>query len=328
MKQILYSHGEPAGIGIDLILWIAKLKFWSSINIPIVVISDGELLKARAKLLKLKIEFHELQDLKKAKKNETGCIQFHCVSQCKDFTPGVLNPQNASYVISNLNFAIDAAIENSKIAVVTGPIQKSNIVEGGIKTFQGHTEWIQKRTGSKDAVMLLASKKIKVALATTHIPLSEVPKNIKKAKLINVIKVVNDALKKKFKIKKPKIRVLGLNPHAGESGKIGTEELKIITPAINACKKLGMDIVGPLSADTAFHKDLIQDTDAYIAMFHDQALPVLKALSFGEAINTTLGIPIIRTSVDHGTALEFAGRKKPMLGSLQEAIIQAVIQLK
>ena len=328
MKQILYSHGEPAGIGIDLILRIAKLKFWSSIDIPIVVISDGELLKERAKLLKLKIEFHELQDLKKAKKNETGCIQFHCVSQCKDFTPGVLNPQNASYVISNLNFAIDAAIENSKIAVVTGPIQKSNIVEGGIKTFQGHTEWIQKRTGSKDAVMLLASKKIKVALATTHIPLSEVPKNIKKAKLINVIKVVNDALKKKFKIKKPKIRVLGLNPHAGESGKIGTEELKIITPAINACKKLGMDIVGPLSADTAFHKNLLQDTDAYIAMFHDQALPVLKALSFGEAINTTLGIPIIRTSVDHGTALEFAGRKKPILGSLQEAIIQAVIQLK
>ena len=160
MKQILYSHGEPAGIGIDLILRIAKLKFWSSINIPIVVISDGELLKARAKLLKLKIEFHELQDLKKTKKNETGCIQFHCVSQCKDFTPGVLNPQNASYVISNLNFAIDAAIENSKIAVVTGPIQKSNIVEGGLKTFQGHTEWIQKRTGSKDAVMLLASKKL------------------------------------------------------------------------------------------------------------------------------------------------------------------------
>ena len=150
MKQILYSHGEPAGIGIDLILRIAKLKFWSSIDIPIVVISDGELLKERAKLLKLKIEFHELQDLKKAKKNETGCIQFHCVSKCKDFTPGVLNSQNASYVISNLNFAIDAAIENSKIAVVTGPIQKSNIVEGGLKTFQGHTEWIQKRTGFTD----------------------------------------------------------------------------------------------------------------------------------------------------------------------------------
>ena len=328
MKQILYSHGEPAGIGVDLILRIAKLKFWSSINIPIVVISDGALLKARADLLKLKIEFHELQDLKKAKKNKIGCIQFHCVSKCKDITPGSLNPQNASYVISNLNFAIEAAIENSKIAVVTGPIQKSNIVEGGFKTFQGHTEWIQKRTGSKDAVMLLASKKIKVALATTHIPLSEVPKNIKKAKLINVITIVNNGLKQKFKIKKPKIRVLGLNPHAGESGKIGTEELKIITPAIVACKKLGMNIVGPLSADTAFNKDLLQDTDAYIAMFHDQALPVLKALSFGEAINTTLGIPIIRTSVDHGTALEFAGRKKPMLGSLQEAIIQAAVQLK
>ena len=153
MKQILYSHGEPAGIGLDLILRIAKLKFWSSIDIPIIVISDGELLKERAKLLKLKIELHELQDLKKAKKNETGCIQFHCVSKCKDFTPGVLNPQNASYVISNLNFAIDAAIEDSKIAVVTGPIQKSNIVEGGLKTFQGHTCLLYTSPSPRDGLL-------------------------------------------------------------------------------------------------------------------------------------------------------------------------------
>ena len=328
MKQILYSHGEPAGIGVDLILWIANLQFWSSLNIPIVVISDGALLKARADSLKLKIKLHELRDLQKTKKNKIGCIQFYCVSKCTDVSPGVLNPKNADYVISNLNFAIDAAMNNPKIAVVTGPIQKSNMIEGGLKTFQGHTEWIKKRTQSKDVVMLLASKKIKVALATTHIPLSEVPRNIQKAKLINVIKIVNDGLKKKFKIKKPKIRVLGLNPHAGESGKIGTEELKTIAPAIVSCQNLGMNVTGPLSADTAFNKNLLRDTDAYIAMFHDQALPVLKALSFGEAINTTLGIPIIRTSVDHGTALEIAGRKKPLMSSLKEAIIQAEIQLK
>ena len=328
MKQILYSHGEPAGIGVDLILRIANLKFWSSINIPIVVISDGVLLQARANSLKLKIKLHELSDLKKTKKNKIGCVQFYCVSKCIDVTPGTLNPKNAHYVISNLNFAIDSAMLNSKIAVVTGPIQKSNMVEAGLKTFQGHTEWIKERTQSKEAVMLLASKKIKVALATTHIPLSEVPRNIKKAKLINIIKTVNDGLKKKFKIKKPKIRVLGLNPHAGESGKIGTEELTAITPAIVSCQKLGMNVVGPISADTAFNKDILKDTDAYIAMFHDQALPVLKALSFGEGINMTLGIPIIRTSVDHGTALEIAGRKKPLLGSLKEAIIQAEIQLK
>jgi len=328
LKKILYSHGEPAGIGVDLILRVASLKFWVALKTPVVVISDGELLKARAKALKVKIKFQELKNLQEAKKNKISCIQFYCVSQCKDVTAGKLNPQNANYVISNLNFAIDSALQDPKIAVVTGPIQKSNMINGGLKHFQGHTEWIQKRTKSKDVVMLLASKKIKVALVTTHIPLSEVSKNIKKAKLINIIKIVNTGLKKKFNIKKPKIRVLGLNPHAGESGKIGSEELKAITPAINACQKLGMNVLGPLSADTAFNKKLLQDTDAYIAMFHDQALPVLKALSFGEAINTTLGVPIIRTSVDHGTALEIAGKSKPLLGSIQEAMIQAEVQLR
>ena len=328
MKKILYSHGEPAGIGVDLILRVASLKSWAALKTPIVVISDGELLKSRAQTLKLKIKFLELKSLQETKRNKMSCIQFHCVSKCKDVTAGRLNPQNANYVISNLNFAIDSALQDPKIAVVTGPIQKSNMIDGGLHNFKGHTEWIQKRTKSKDAVMLLASKKIKVALVTTHIPLSEVAKNIKKAKLINIIQIVDAGLKKKFNIKKPKIRVLGLNPHAGESGKIGTEELKTITPAINSCQKLGINVLGPLSADTAFNKKLLQDTDAYIAMFHDQALPVLKALSFGEAINTTLGIPIIRTSVDHGTALEIAGKSKPLLGSLQEAIIQAEIQLR
>jgi len=219
-------------------------------------------------------------------------------------------------------------VDNPKTALVTGPIQKSNLVEGGFKNFQGHTEWIQKKTGSKSVVMLLASKKIKVALATTHIPISEVSKNIKKSKLIKIIQLVHEGLKEKFNIPEPKIRVLGLNPHAGESGKIGQEEIKIIEPAVKACSAQGINVLGPLSADTAFNKNLLQDTDAYIAMFHDQALPVLKALSFGEAINTTLGVPIIRTSVDHGTALEIAGQKKPLLGSLQEAITQALVQLR
>ena len=139
---------------------------------------------------------------------------------------------------------------------------------------------------------------------------------------------MHEGLKEKFNIPEPKIRVLGLNPHAGESGKIGQEEIKIIEPAVKACSAQGINVLGPLSADTAFNKNLLQDTDAYIAMFHDQALPVLKALSFGEAINTTLGVPIIRTSVDHGTALEIAGQKKPLLGSLQEAITQALVQLR
>ena len=328
MKQILYSHGEPAGIGVDLILYIAKLKFWDAIKAPVVVIADLALLKARAADLNLQIKFLELKDLTKAKKNKIGTIQFYCAAPCKDNIAGKLNPRNAGYVIANLNFAIQAALKNPKIALVTGPIQKSNLVDGGFKNFQGHTEWIQKKTRAKHAVMLLASKKIKVALATTHIPLSEVAKNIKKARLINIIRIVEEGLKKKFNIKNPKIRVLGLNPHAGESGKIGQEEIKIIAPAVEACKAKGINVLGPISADTAFNKALLKDTDAYIAMFHDQALPVLKALSFGEAINTTLGIPIIRTSVDHGTALEIAGKAKPLLGSLKEAIVQAEIQLR
>ena len=328
MKQILYSHGEPAGIGVDLILYIAKLKFWDAIKAPVIVIADLALLKARAADLNLQIKFLELKDLTKAKKNKIGSIQFYCAAPCKDNIAGKLNPRNAGYVIANLNFAIQAALKNPKIALVTGPIQKSNLVDGGFKNFQGHTEWIQKKTRAKHAVMLLASKKIKVALATTHIPLSEVAKNIKKARLINIIRIVEEGLKKKFNIKNPKIRVLGLNPHAGESGKIGQEEIKIIAPAVEACKAKGINVLGPISADTAFNKALLKDTDAYIAMFHDQALPVLKALSFGEAINTTLGIPIIRTSVDHGTALEIAGKAKPLLGSLKEAIVQAEIQLR
>ena len=328
MKQILYSHGEPAGIGVDLILHLAKLKFWEAIQIPLVVVADPTLLESRAADLSLKITFLEVKNLRKAKKNKIGSIQFYSAASCPDSTPGKLNPQNAGYVIANLNFAIQTAVDNPKTALVTGPIQKSNLVEGGFKNFQGHTEWIQKKTGSKSVVMLLASKKIKVALATTHIPISEVSKNIKKSKLIKIIQLVHEGLKEKFNIPEPKIRVLGLNPHAGESGKIGQEEIKIIKPAVKACSAQGINVLGPLSADTAFNKNLLQDTDAYIAMFHDQALPVLKALSFGEAINTTLGVPIIRTSVDHGTALEIAGQKKPLLGSLQEAITQALVQLR
>ena len=212
--------------------------------------------------------------------------------------------------------------------MVTGPIHKSNIIEGGFKSFQGHTEWIKNKTKSKDVVMLLASKKIKVALATTHIPLSQVPKNIKKFKLVEVIKILDSSLKINFKIKNPLIKVLGLNPHAGENGKIGIEESSKINPAVRLCKQMGIDVSYAVSADTAFNTDQLDKTDAYLAMYHDQALPVLKALSFGKAVNITLGTPIIRTSVDHGTALEIAGKSKPKLGSIKEAIKLAEIQLK
>ncbi len=328
MKQLLYSPGEPAGIGIDSILYLSKQSFWGQINARLVCIADLKLLESRSKILNLQIKFKELHSIVEAKKNKIGIVQFIKVGDCIDCSPGKLNPNNAKYIIKNLNFGIEQTLQNKKVGLVTGPIQKSNIIEGGFKRFQGHTEWIKNKTKSKDVVMLLASKKIKVALATTHIPLSQVPKNIKKLKLVEVIKILDSSLKTNFKIKNPSIKVLGLNPHAGENGKIGSEEFLKINPAVGLCRQLGINVSYAVSADTAFNNDQLDKTDAYLAMYHDQALPVLKALSFGKAVNITLGTPIIRTSVDHGTALEIAGKNKPKLGSIKEAIKLAEIQLK
>ena len=294
----------------------------------LICIVDFELLKSRAKLLNLKIQFVEIKNLKLAKKNKLGTVQFIQSANCKDLSPGSLNPKNAKYVLDNLNFGIAECLKKQRVGLVTGPIQKSNIIDGGFKTFQGHTEWIQKKTKSKNVVMLLSSKNIKVALATTHIPLTEVAKNIRKAKLIEIIQTLHTGLKTKFKIKKPSITVLGLNPHAGEDGKIGEEEIKKINPAVEVCRGMGINASYAISADTAFTAKKLKQTDAYLAMYHDQALPVLKALSFGEAVNITLGTGIVRTSVDHGTALDIAGKMKPNLGSIKEAIKAAEVQLK
>ena len=328
MNRLLYSHGEPAGIGIDLILHLSKSKFWQEMRSCLICIVDFELLKSRAKLLNLKIQFVEIKSLKLAKKNKLGTVQFIQSANCIDLSPGSLNPKNAKYVLDNLNFGIAECLKKQRVGLVTGPIQKSNIIDGGFKTFQGHTEWIQKKTKSKNVVMLLSSKNIKVALATTHIPLTEVAKNIRKAKLIEIIQTLHTGLKTKFKIKKPSITVLGLNPHAGEDGKIGEEEIKKINPAVEVCRGMGINASYAISADTAFTAKKLKQTDAYLAMYHDQALPVLKALSFGEAVNITLGTGIVRTSVDHGTALDIAGKMKPNLGSIKEAIKAAEVQLK
>ena len=327
MKRLLYSHGEPAGIGIDLILYLSKSKFWQNLQSSLVCIVDKKLLETRSEILNLKINFIEIQSLKAAKKNKLGTVQFIQVGKCKDLTPSILNPKNSKYILDNLNFGIAQSLKNKKVGLVTGPIQKSNVISGGLKSFQGHTEWIRKKTQSNYVVMLLSSKKIKVALATTHIPLAEVPQNIKKSKLVEIIKILHSSMKAKFKIKNPVITVLGLNPHAGEDGKMGTEEIKIINPAVQICRDIGINASYAISADTAFNAKKLKQTDVYLAMYHDQALPVLKALSFGEAVNITLGTPIVRTSVDHGTALDIAGKIKPNLGSIKEAIKSAEVQL-
>ncbi len=298
MSIILFSPGEPAGIGPDLIIKLVTSTQWESINSKIVCLGDSELFQARSKLINKRIKIRELKSLDASVKNKKGVLQLYKVSNCADLSPKKLNARNAKYVIDHLDFGIKYCNANKKVGLVTGPIQKSNIIDAGYK-FSGHTEWIKKKTGSSDVLMMLASEKLRVALTTTHLPLKEVYKEIKKSKVLKKIMILDSSLKSQLKIKKPHITVLGLNPHAGESGHLGTEEIKYI------------------------QKETLKLTDAYLSRYHDQGLPVRKALSFGDAVNITLGTPIIRTSVDHGTALELAGTNNVSTKSLVVALKQA-----
>ena len=319
MKKIIYSPGEPSGIGPDLIIQLSCSTFWNQINIPIACIADPELLIDRANTLGKKIKIKEISNPEELKKNKRNEIQVIKIAKCPNTKYGKLHRSNAKYVLDNLNYGIDTALTNKKVGLVTGPISKENIISID-KKFSGHTEHIQKLTKSKDVLMLLESEKLKVALATTHIPLKAVPKKITKSLIINKAIILDDELKNKFKIKNPQITLLGLNPHAGEGGKIGSEEKEILLPAVKELRKKKINISYPKSADTAFTKKGLKETDAFLGMYHDQVLPVLKALSFGSAVNVTLGIPIVRTSVDHGVALDMAGSGKSDTASLKEAI--------
>ena len=319
MKKIIYSPGEPSGIGPDLIIQLSCSTFWNQINIPIACIADPELLIDRANTLGKKIKIKEISNPVELKKNKRNEIQVIKIAKCPNTKYGKLHRSNAKYVLDNLNYGIDRALTNKKVGLVTGPISKENIISID-KKFSGHTEHIQKLTKSKDVLMLLESEKLKVALATTHIPLKAVPKKITKSLIINKAIILDDELKNKFKIKNPQITLLGLNPHAGEGGKIGSEEKEILLPAVKELRKKKINISYPKSADTAFTKKGLKETDAFLGMYHDQVLPVLKALSFGSAVNVTLGIPIVRTSVDHGVALDMAGSGKSDTASLKEAI--------
>ena len=319
MKKILYSPGEPSGIGPDIVIQLCKTKFWTDIKIPILCISDPKLLDKRAADLGKKITLQKISDIDELKTNKRNVIQVMHISDCKNTKYGKLYKSNAQYVLDNLNFGIDEALKNKNLALVTGPISKENIISIN-KKFSGHTEFIQQKTNSKEVLMLLASDQLKVALTTTHIPLKNVSKKITKELIISKAITLNKGLKEKFKIKNPIIKMLGLNPHSGEGGKIGKEEVDIIIPAVKELRKKKINISYPVSADTAFTKKNLKETDAFLGMYHDQVLPVIKALSFGNAINVTLGVPITRTSVDHGVALDIAGSGKADPSSLKEAI--------
>jgi len=237
-------------------------------------------------------------------------------------TPGRLDAANASHVLAMLDRAIDGCVSGEFAAMVTAPLQKSVLNDAGIP-FTGHTEYLAERTKTPQVVMLLAGGGLRVALATTHLPLARVPEAITPQLLRSVLRILDADLRKRFGIAAPRILVSGLNPHAGESGYLGREEIDVITPAIEALKREGMRLEGPYPADTLFTPRVLAQGDAVLAMYHDQGLPVLKHAAFGEAVNVTLGLPIIRTSVDHGTALDRAGSGEVDAGSLHAAIALA-----
>ena len=318
MKTIIYSPGDPAGIGPDLFLSLLNEDFFKFIKANVVCLGDQKLFASRAKELGYSFEISTFTDINDINE-KVGCLE---IMKCPDISSGRLNSTNSEYVIKNLDFGIDVCMKSKGLGLVTGPISKENIVEGGY-SFSGHTERIMENTNSDDVLMLLASERLKVALATTHMPLNKVSESITTDLIINKVKILNQELKSKFNIEKPKISLLGLNPHAGEGGKLGKEEIEIIIPAVKELIASNVDVSMPLSADTAFNKNLLDETDAYFAMYHDQGLPVLKALSFGDSINITLGVPIVRTSVDHGVALDIAGKGIANNSSLKNAFYAA-----
>ena len=311
-RKIAISVGEPAGIGPDILIQAIQKQRKDLL----IAYADPDLITERARLLKLPLKLTDPESKDAYSPGTLSIVPHKLALPCR---PGMLNPENSEYVLKCLNAAMDSCVKNETEALVTAPIQKSVIRDANIK-FSGHTEYLANKLGTSNQVMMLASDHLRVALVTTHIPLSRVSNSITKEKLIRTIKILNTDLINKFQISKPKILVCGLNPHAGESGYLGTEETKIITPTLSELSTLGIDVVGPLSADTIFNAVNIKQADAFVAMYHDQGLPVIKSLNFGEITNITLGLPIIRTSVDHGTALALAGTGKTIYKSFERAV--------
>jgi 4-hydroxythreonine-4-phosphate dehydrogenase len=319
-KLIGLSVGEPAGIGPDLAVLIAQEQ---DLKARLVLCADKNVLIERASLLGIPFQFEEFNPHNPHQLRSHIAVWHH---PCRaPVVPGTLNVLNANYVLQALTNAAQYTHQGIFHALVTGPIQKSIIEESGI-VFTGHTEYLAQQFSVPKVVMLLVGGKLRVALATTHIPLKDVSQSITEDNLFSTLQILHRELKTKFNITEPRIKVAGLNPHAGEEGHLGDEEIRVISPTIQRCQLLGQHIEGPFSADTLFLEESLQGVDCVLAMYHDQGLPVLKTTSFGKGVNITLGLPIIRTSVDHGTALSLAGKKEAHIdvGSLKEAIDTAL----
>jgi 4-hydroxythreonine-4-phosphate dehydrogenase len=316
IPRIALTTGEPAGIGPDLVLSLAGQP---SPAAEVVAIADPDMLRERARLLGLDVELVAFTPGAAPAPQPPGVLSVLPVHLAAPCTPGTLDPANAAYVLETLDRAVSGCQQGRFQAMVTAPVQKSVINDAGI-VFTGHTEYLAERTGTPCVVMMLACAQMRVALVTTHLPLSGVPAAITAPLLTGVIEVLQAELQTRFSLPAPRIAVLGLNPHAGEGGHLGREEMEIIEPTLERLRQQGMNLMGPLPADTAFNPKVLENCDAVLAMYHDQGLPVLKYAGFGQAANITLGLPFVRTSVDHGTALDLAGGGQADPGSLHYAL--------
>lgn len=321
--RIALTPGEPAGIGPDLVIALAQ----QAQQHEIVAIADPDLLRTRAQQLNLPLRLRDINVQDKPRPNAAGEVAILPVALAEPAIPGKLNVKNAHYILQTLDAAIDGCMQGYFSALVTGPVQKSVINDAGI-AFSGHTEYLADKTRTPKVVMMLATEGLRVALATTHLPLKDVAAAITRDELTQVTEILQRDMQLQFGIKAPRILVCGLNPHAGEGGHLGREEIDVIEPVLTGLRARGMNLIGPLPADTLFTPKYLDKADAVLAMYHDQGLPVLKYKGFGQAVNVTLGLPIIRTSVDHGTALDLAATGKADLGSLRTALAYALAMVQ
>ena len=313
-RRIAITLGDPGGIGPDICVMMAK----SNITRNHIFITDPKLLLDSSKKLKIKIQINLLKKTTSKTVSGLGMINVYPLKLRSKNKPGYMDPRNASFVIDTIQTAAEGCIRGDFNAMVTGPISKSILNKGGYK-ISGHTEFLAKLCKSK-SIMMLMNDRLKVTLQTIHIPLRKISKEITKNKIIETVCIINEDLKTKFGYTKPKILICGINPHAGEDGLLGNEENDIIIPAVKSLKKKGVAIDGPVPADTAFIKKFVSKYDVIHTMYHDQGLPVIKFDDFSRTTNVTLGLPIIRVSVDHGTATELVGTGKADISSFAQAL--------
>jgi 4-hydroxythreonine-4-phosphate dehydrogenase len=319
VPRIVITSGEPAGIGPDACVELARTA-WDA---DLVVAGDSGLLADTAADLNIPLAITSYDSSRAPSPHRAGTLKVMHIPTARPVSAGHPDPRNAAYVIEMLDRACDGCMNGEFAAMVTAPVQKSTLMDAGY-AFTGHTEYLAARARAALPVMMLLSDQLRVALVTTHLALADVPRAITRDRLRSTLRIVAMDMERHFSVAAPRIAVLGLNPHAGEAGHLGREEIDVIEPVIQELRAEGMDVHGPVPADTAFTPRFLQTADVIVAMYHDQGLPVIKHVGFGNAVNMTLGLPILRTSVDHGTALDLARTGKADVGSLRAALALAV----